>query len=297
MGMRSYRRLGPVPRLARRLSRRKTRVRCISCAARASSFSTRAGGSDFRHERSRPHLRGKGCRTMPAARSGISAPDWEPTRGRLPPMPAGASRTGRLAALTLTATLPTKRTESGDGQPRHRDVAATLARGVARRRAARGRAALENVLTTLLVELAGFDRVVLSRVVQSRLVPVSVAFAEGARPADAIIDMALAAPIALEECEVEARMMKRGEPVALGTCPEPTACDLLGARSYLTAMVSPNGGARGFVHASRLGERPSQTDRDLLWSFVTTYTVMLERQVATDRLRRERELRFSHIAG
>ena len=147
-----------------------------------------------------------------------------------------------------------------------------------------------------LCEASEFDRAVLSRIRDGRLIAESAHFAgdaEGAAQAlEALRELAPRLQHPMIETEV---MRRRRATIVLEARLHPRVhremADLMGWESYAAAALVIQGEVVGLVHADRLpsGRQVDALDRDVLWSFALGYAQILEAATLRRTLRRERD--------
>ena len=141
-----------------------------------------------------------------------------------------------------------------------------------------------------------FERAVLSRIRDGRLVAESAYFegdAEGAnRTLDALRELAPRLQHPMIETEV---MRRRRATIVLEARVHPRVhremADLMGWESYAAAALVIQGEVVGLLHADRLpsGRQVDALDRDVLWAFALGYAQILESATLRRTLRRERD--------
>jgi DNA-binding CsgD family transcriptional regulator len=147
-----------------------------------------------------------------------------------------------------------------------------------------------------LCEASEFDRAVLSRIRDGRLIAESAYFAgdaEGAAEALAALrDLAPRLQHPMIETEV---MRRRRATIVLEARLHPRVhremADLMGWESYAATALVIQGEVVGLLHADRLpsGRQVDALDRDVLWSFALGYAQILEAATLRRTLRRERD--------
>ncbi len=147
-----------------------------------------------------------------------------------------------------------------------------------------------------LCEASEFERAVLSRIRDGRLIAESVFFAgdsDGAtRVLEALRDLAPRLQHPMIETEV---MRRRRATIVLEARLHPRVhremADLMGWESYAAAAVVIQGEVVGLLHADKLpsGRSVDALDRDVLWTFALGYAQILESATLRRTLRRERD--------
>ena len=147
-----------------------------------------------------------------------------------------------------------------------------------------------------LSEASEFERAVLSRIRDGRLIAESVFFAgdsEGAmRTLEELRELAPRLQHPMIETEV---MRRRRATIVLEARLHPRVhremADLMGWESYAAAAVVIQGEVVGLLHADKLpsGRSVDALDRDVLWTFALGYAQILESASLRRTLRRERD--------
>lgn len=163
----------------------------------------------------------------------------------------------------------------------------------------RGVGSLSRLLEKAAQELGqtvGFDRVIISRVIDSYLVAECIWFRDHAEDAKTLLDAWQSSPPELTHLLLETELVRRRS-AALVTDPvnDPrTYKPLMQAtdtKSYVAAPIAPEGRVIGFVHADQYyeGTAVDLLDRDALWTFAEGLGYAIERTVLTERLRAQRD--------
>jgi DNA-binding CsgD family transcriptional regulator len=147
-----------------------------------------------------------------------------------------------------------------------------------------------------LCAAAGFDRALLSRIRDGRMLAESAWFAgdpDGAtRTVEALRELAPRLQHPMIETEV---MRRRRATIVLEARLHPRVhrelAELMGWESYAAAALVIQGEVVGLLHADRLtsGRQVDALDRDLLWAFALGYAQILESATLRRTLRRERD--------
>jgi DNA-binding CsgD family transcriptional regulator len=142
-------------------------------------------------------------------------------------------------------------------------------------------------------EELGFDRVMLTGIVQGRLVPEALYDGDRANP---VIHELRKQPVALEYPLVEGELMRRrrAQAVHVGVDDDLRRfafADMFGWRSYVAAPILLDGPVIGFLHADRdrRGEEVDETDAARLSTFALCFALVYERAVLRHRIRVQRE--------
>lgn len=144
-----------------------------------------------------------------------------------------------------------------------------------------------------LVESCGFDRAVLFRVHEGRMVMESAYFGEDRDGAEKMVRFAQAVAPPLDHMLLETQMIRRHAPAIVRDARNdprvnrPIA-DFSQTHSYVAAPVMPTGKVIGFLHADRLysGRTVDEIDRDTVWAFAEGFGYAYERTVLLERMRR-----------
>ena len=147
-----------------------------------------------------------------------------------------------------------------------------------------------------LCAASDFDRAVMSRIHDGRLIAESAYFADdstgGARTLEALRELAPPLQHPMIETEV---MRRRRAMIVLEARLHPRVhremADLMGWESYAAAALVIQGEVVGLLHADRLpsGRQVDALDRDVLWAFALGYAQILESATLRRTLRRERD--------
>jgi DNA-binding CsgD family transcriptional regulator len=229
----------------------------------------------------------------------------------------GATADAVLAALGQTVDAVTAAlSEHGDGDPwaqateLHR-----LQLQLVRRRFERRFEALERVRDALvrlreitspsvmiarapeeLCAASDFDRAVLSRIRDGRLIAESAYFAGDPAGAERTLEALRGLAPRLQHPMIETEVMRRRRAtIVLEARLHPRVhremADLMGWESYAAAALVIQGEVVGLLHADRLpsGRQVDTLDRDVLWAFALGYAQILESATLRRTLRRERD--------
>jgi DNA-binding CsgD family transcriptional regulator len=139
----------------------------------------------------------------------------------------------------------------------------------------------------------GLDRVLLSQVRDSELVPTHAYFRDDPDGAERAVEALREAPLALEYPVIETELMRRrrativrnppGNPRA-GNPPLPVEEGL----SYVAAPVVLDGRAIGFFHGAHADRHVESLERDAVWAFADGFAQVFERAVLRRRVREQR---------
>jgi DNA-binding CsgD family transcriptional regulator len=147
-----------------------------------------------------------------------------------------------------------------------------------------------------LVESCGFDRAVLFRVHEGRMVMEAAYFGEDAEGAGKMVEFAAGVAPRLDHMLLETEMIRRHAPaIVLDAKNDPRVnrpiIDFSLTRSYVAAPIMPTGKVIGFLHADRLysGRRVDLIDRDTVWAFAEGFGYAFERTVLLERARRQHD--------
>jgi DNA-binding CsgD family transcriptional regulator len=146
---------------------------------------------------------------------------------------------------------------------------------------------------TELSESSGLERVLLSQVKDSRLLPVHAHFRDDPGGAERAVEELRESPLALEYPVVETELMRRrrativphpgGDP-RVRRPPIPVADGL----SYVAAPVVMDGAAIGFFHGAYVDRQVESLERDAVWAFADGFAQVFERAVLRRRVREQR---------
>ncbi|QUR67690.1 LuxR C-terminal-related transcriptional regulator [Mycobacterium spongiae] len=145
-----------------------------------------------------------------------------------------------------------------------------------------------------LVESCGFDRAVLFRVHEGRMVMESAYFGDDREGAEKMVAFAQSVAPLLDHMLIEAQMIRRRTPAIVRDARNDPRVnrpivDFSLTRSYVAAPVMPTGKVIGFLHADRLysGRTVDEIDRDTVWAFAEGFGYAYERTVLLERMRRQ----------
>lgn len=145
-----------------------------------------------------------------------------------------------------------------------------------------------------LVESCGFDRAVLFRVHEGRMVMESAYFGEDRAGADKMVAFAQSVAPPLNHMLLETQMIRRRAPAIVRDARNDPRVnrpivDFSLTHSYVAAPVMPTGKVIGFLHADRLysGRLVDEIDRDTVWAFAEGFGYAYERTVLLERMRRQ----------
>ena len=138
--------------------------------------------------------------------------------------------------------------------------------------------------TSLLCTSCGFDRAMLSRIHDGRLVVHSVAVPRDPAFADAVLAFGRATRPRLDHTLIETEMVRRRMPILVAdVAAEPRAhrefTGFLRTHAYVAAPIMPAGEVLGFLHADLYDTNrlPDRADRDRLWAFAEGFGHAFER--------------------
>ncbi|QRZ04646.1 LuxR C-terminal-related transcriptional regulator [Mycolicibacterium austroafricanum] len=145
-----------------------------------------------------------------------------------------------------------------------------------------------------LVESCGFDRAVLFRVHEGRMVMESAYFGDDRAGAEKMVAFAQSVAPPLDHMLLETQMIRRRSPAIVHDARHDPRVnrpivDFSMTHSYVAAPVMPTGKVIGFLHADRLysGRRVDEIDRDTVWAFAEGFGYAYERTVLLERMRRQ----------
>jgi DNA-binding CsgD family transcriptional regulator len=146
---------------------------------------------------------------------------------------------------------------------------------------------------TELSDSSGLERVLLSQVKDSRLLPVHAHFRDDPGGAERAVEELRESPLALEYPVVETELMRRrrativrhpGGDSRVRRPPIPVAEGL----SYVAAPVVMDGAAIGFFHGAYVDRQVESLERDAVWAFADGFAQVFERAVLRRRVREQR---------
>jgi LuxR family transcriptional regulator, regulator of acetate metabolism len=147
-----------------------------------------------------------------------------------------------------------------------------------------------------LCAASGFDRALLSRIRDGRMIAESAFFAGDAPGAASAVDELRELAPRLQHPMIETEVMRRRRAtIVLGARLHPRVhrelAELMGWESYAAAALVIQGEVVGLLHADRLpsGRQVDALDRDVLWAFALGYAQILESATLRRTLRRERD--------
>jgi DNA-binding CsgD family transcriptional regulator len=160
--------------------------------------------------------------------------------------------------------------------------------------------AVEDVATIVdrapreLVQSCGFDRAVLFRVHEGRMVMESAYFGDDRAGAEKMVAFAQSVAPPLDHMLIETQMIRRHAPAIVRDARNDPRVnrpiiDFSLTHSYVAAPVMPTGKVIGFLHADRLysGRLVDEIDRDTVWAFAEGFGYAYERTVLLERMRRQ----------
>jgi LuxR family transcriptional regulator, regulator of acetate metabolism len=140
-------------------------------------------------------------------------------------------------------------------------------------------------------EALGFDRVLLSSVVQGELVAEAIHSPADRNPG-ALLARLQASPAALGYPSIEGEIMRRRRgQVVSGPVGARAFGEILGWEEYVATPVLLDGAVMGFLHADRRASEQTVDDRDAaaLSAFAVCFGVVYERAVLRHRIRTQRQ--------
>jgi DNA-binding CsgD family transcriptional regulator len=140
-------------------------------------------------------------------------------------------------------------------------------------------------------EALGFDRVLLSSVVQGELVAEAIHSPADGNP-DALLARLQTSPTALGYPSIEGEIMRRRRgQVVSGPVGARAFGAILGWEEYVATPVLLDGAVMGFLHADRRASEQAVDDRDAdaLSAFAVCFGVVYERAVLRHRIRTQRQ--------
>lgn len=146
-----------------------------------------------------------------------------------------------------------------------------------------------------LVESCGFDRAVLFRVHEGRMVMEAAYFGDDTEGAEKMVAFAQSVAPPLNHMLLETQMIRRRAPAIVRDARNDPRVnrpiiDFSLTHAYVAAPVMPTGKVIGFLHADRLysGRIVDEIDRDTVWAFAEGFGYAYERTVLLERMRRQR---------
>ena len=240
-----------------------------------------------------------------ACRSGTVEPGSDPVRAVAESVDAQASVVRdaleavgderALAALEAVLDLSLlERQLVEDGARRRATALLQVQEALSKLRAVDEVAAILDRAPRELVERCGFDRAVLFRVHDGRMVMESAYFGEDVEGAEKMVAFAQSVAPPLDHMLLETQMIRRQAPAIVRDAPNDPRVnrpiiDFSLTRSYVAAPVMPTGRVIGFLHADRLysGRTVDEIDRDTVWAFAEGFGYAFERTVLLERMRRQ----------
>ncbi len=147
-----------------------------------------------------------------------------------------------------------------------------------------------------LCSASGFDRALLSRIHDGRMIAESAYFAGDAAGATKAVEELRELAPRLQHPMIETEVMRRRRAtIVLEARLHPRVhrelAELMGWESYAAAALVIQGEVVGLLHADRLpsGRQVDALDRDVLWAFALGYAQILESATLRRTLRRERD--------
>lgn len=145
-----------------------------------------------------------------------------------------------------------------------------------------------------LVESCGFDRAVLFRVHEGRMVMESAYFGDDTAGAEKMVAFARSVAPPLNHMLLETEMIRRHAPAIVRDARNDPRVnrpiiEYSLTHAYVAAPVMPTGKVIGFLHADRLysGRPVDEIDRDTVWAFAEGFGYAFERTVLMERMRRQ----------
>lgn len=147
--------------------------------------------------------------------------------------------------------------------------------------------------------VAGFDRVVLSRIQDGSLVAESVFIANDPAAGVQLLGELAALPVRIEYPLIEGEILRRRRPQLIGRGEtelhgRAANSELLGWNEFIVAPAILDGRVIAFLHGDRRDKSVplTEADRDALWSFTKGFAAIFERAILRHRLRvQRREMR------
>jgi len=164
--------------------------------------------------------------------------------------------------------------------------------GLSKLRAVDAVAAVVDRAPRELVESCGFDRAVLFRVHEGRMMMESAYFGDDVDGAEKMVAFAQSVAPPLDHMLLETDMIRMHRPAIVRDArSDPRVnrpiVEFSLTRSYVAAPVMPTGKVIGFLHADRLysGRPVDEVDRDTVWAFAEGFGYAYERTVLLERMR------------
>jgi LuxR family transcriptional regulator, regulator of acetate metabolism len=142
-----------------------------------------------------------------------------------------------------------------------------------------------------LSDSSGLDRVLLSQIKDSRLLPVHAHFRDDEDGAEAAVEALREQPLALEYPVVEAELTRRRRATIVPSGTNRRArppLPIADGRSYVAAPIVLDGAAIGFFHGAHADRDVDSLERDAVWAFADGFAQVFERAVLRRRVREQR---------
>lgn len=181
-----------------------------------------------------------------------------------------------------------------DGAKRRTFALLAVQEGLSKLRAIDDVATIVDRAPREMVESCGFDRAVLFRVHEGRMVMESAYFGEDTEGAEKMVAFAQSVAPLLDHMLIETQMIRRHAPAIVRDARNDPRVnrpiiDFSLTHSYCAAPIMPTGKVIGFLHADRLysGRIVDEIDRDTVWAFAEGFGYAYERTVLLERMRRQ----------
>jgi LuxR family transcriptional regulator, regulator of acetate metabolism len=177
---------------------------------------------------------------------------------------------------------------------RRREAIGRVEAGVASLREMTSPPAILDAAPRWLCQSSEFDRVLLSKIEDGRMVAGAIHFEDDPKAEAGAVDRLAAHPIPLEHPLLEAEVLRRRRATAvadtrLNPRVSPLLTETMGWDAYVVSPVVVQGSVIAVLHAGRLGAALDVLHRDVLWRYAVGLGQTYESASLRRRLRRERE--------
>lgn len=233
----------------------------------------------------------------PGTRPQRPQPVGRPIEAKVKAPEAGAppdkTQSQRISRLPRGVDEVINETAGANGASPEATALSQVQRSLSRLRGSHSLQELMDRATSGLCLTCGFDRAMLSLVVDARLVVRSAAIPADPEFAKALLDFARSNRPRLDHMLIETEMVRRRRPILVANVDEEPRAHreftrFLSTRGYVAAPIMPTGRVIGFLHADlHYSDRaPDVMDRERLWAFAEGCGFAVERTWLAERLRR-----------